>query len=186
MTAEISPPRTPGAPAAVTPAPVPNWPAHWPRPEHPDSTTVEATRAWLAREIQAGRAAATADVPRLGTAAWIALPDSEPAKWLALLRTARAWFEDYITLPERTARELAEERACWAGIIAERDHADYARWRAFCRETAEMIERRERRERDAARKTLPNRTGPELVAAARASWAYLDGPADSAGVGEVA
>jgi hypothetical protein len=166
--------------------PLPSWPAHWPRPEHPTPAVIEATRAWLAREIRAGHAAATADIPLFGTAAWIALPDSEPGKWVALLRTVRAWFEDYVTLPERTARELAEERERWAAIIAERDHADYARFRAFCLETAEMIERRERRERDAVRKTLPNRTGPELVAAARASWAHLDGPAASAGMGQAA
>lgn len=177
MTAGETTLRASAGDAAVTPAPLPGWPAHWPPPEHPDAATIAATRGWLAREIRAGHAAAIAEIPLFGTAVWVALPDSEPAKWVALLRTVRAWFEDYLTLPERTARELAEERERWQQIIAERDHADYARLRAYCLDTADMIERRERREKDAATRTLPNRTGPQLVAAARASWAHLDGAA---------
>jgi hypothetical protein len=159
------------------------WPRHWPSPEYPDPATIAATRAWLAREIEAGNSAATAEVPQFGTAAWVALADSEPAKWIAVFRAARAWFAEYVAIPETTAAQLREERERWESILSDRLRAANEPFRRFCLETASAMDRRERREREAARRVLPNRTGPELIAAARASWAWLDGPSpgDSAG-----
>jgi hypothetical protein len=164
------------------------WPRHWPSPEYPDPATIAATRAWLTREIEAGHGAASAEVPQFGTAAWVALPDSEPAKWIAVFRAARAWFADYVAIPETTARQVAEERERWEAILSDRLRAANEPFRRFCLETAAMADRSERRERQAAGAVLSNRTGPELIAAARASWAWLDGeatPDDSAGSGGV-
>lgn len=168
---------------AVAAAVAAGWPSHWPRPEFPDAATIAATRVWLRREIRTGEDAATAEVPLFGTAAWVALPESEPAKWVALFRAASAWYRAFIAIPQTTARELAAERERFEAWVAERDRADYARFRAFCLQTADLIERRARRERDAAMAELPNRTGAQLVAAARASLAHLDhaAPGGSAG-----
>lgn len=170
---------------AVAAAVAVGWPSHWPRPDFPEAQTIQATHVWLRREIEAGQGAATVEVPLFGTAAWVALPDSEPAKWAAVFRAASAWYREFIAIPETTARELATERERFEAWAAERDRADYALFRAFCLETADMIERRERRERDAAKAVLPDRFGPELVAAARASFAWLDGPAPDSSAGSV-
>lgn len=133
-----------------------------------DPGLIAAVFAWLDREIETGRAAATVSVPDLGSREWLALPDGEPAKWAAVFRAARAWYREVTTIGERTRSEARELLALFEAYALERDRADYASLREAAEQAARGIERRERQAARTA--SLPDRTGPELIAAAHASW----------------
>jgi len=153
------------------------WPDNWPRPEALSPATVADAFAWLDREIASGRKAATVPVPLLGSDTWAALPDDEAAKWAAVFQAARAWLADHAQTGQRAWTEAREELARFEAYAAERDRAHYAPLRQAARDAAAGIERRER---EASRTGLPHRTGPELIAAAYASWG-LAPPAPAAG-----
>ena len=143
------------------------WPDTWPRPVAMSPDTVADTVGWLDREIETGQGAATVAVPLLGSDTWAALPDDEPAKWAAVFRAARTWLADYAETGQHAWREAREELARFEAYAAERDRFHYAPLRQAARDAAAGIERRER---EAGRTDLSNRTGPELIAAAYASW----------------
>ena len=143
------------------------WPDTWPRPVAMSPDTIADTLTWLDREIETGQAAAMVSVPLLGSDTWAALPDDEPAKWAAVFRAARTWLADYAQTGQRAWHDAREELARFDAYAAERDRVHYAPLRQAATEAAAGIERRERA---AARTDLPNRTGPELIAAAYASW----------------
>jgi hypothetical protein len=153
------------------------WPDGWPRPETVSADTLADAFAWLDREFASGRKAARVPVPMLGTDAWRLLPDDEPAKWAAVFQAARAWLTDYARTGQRVRTEVRAELARFEGYAAERDRVHYAPLRQAATEAAAGIERRERA---ADRTGLPNRTGPELIAAAYASWGLVP-PASAAG-----
>jgi len=144
-----------------------SWPSRWPRPVAMSPDTVADTLGWLDREIETGQGAATVAVPLLGSDTWAALPDDEAAKWAAVFRAARTWLADYAQTGQHAWHETREELARFEGYASERDRVHYAPLRQAAQEAAAGIERRERA---AARTDLPNRTGPELIAAAYASW----------------
>ena len=152
-----------------------DWPPRWPRPAATRPDTIETASGWLGREIETGEAAASVAVPLLGSPKWAALPDGEAAKWAAVFRAARAWLGQYAAIGEHVRREAAEELARFEQYATERDRAHYAPLRQAATEAAAAIERRERA---AARTDLPNQTGPELIAAAYASWGLTPPPTE--------
>lgn len=156
------------------------WPPNWPRPQQPDADAIEATAAWLDRETEAGTAAATCPVPTLGTPAWCALPDSEPAKWAAVFRAASTWYRDFLTIGERDQAQLREQIKLAELYMAERDRIETQQRREAVKHATGAMTRREREAKRAEH--LPNRTGPELIGAAYASWG-LDPPAPDSPAG---
>lgn len=143
------------------------WPNNWPRPEAPSPDMLADAFAWLDREFASGRKAARVSVPLLGSDAWRVLPDDEPAKWAAVFQAARAWLAEYASIGDRVRTEARELISGFEAYAAERDHVHYAPLRQAAQDAAAGIERREHA---ANRTDLPNRTGPELIAAAYASW----------------
>jgi hypothetical protein len=144
-----------------------DWPSNWPRPQDPDADTIADTLGWIEAKARAASESATGPVPLLGTPAWCALPDGDPARWAALCTAAAAWFRQYASTGDRIRSEAREELARFEGYALERDRVHYAPLRQAANEAAAGIERRARA---AARTDLPDRTGPELIAAAHASW----------------
>jgi hypothetical protein len=143
------------------------WPSTWPRPADPDADTIADTLGWIEGKARAASESATGPVPLLGTAAWCALPDTDPARWAALCTAAAAWFRQYVTTGDRVRSEAREEFERFEAYALERDRVHYAPLRQAANDAAASIERRTR---TAARTDLPDRTGPELIAAAHASW----------------
>lgn len=160
--------RTPSAPAR-------------PHPADPDPATVAATLGWIEAKATAAAAAADGPAPELGTAEWCALTENDPARWAAVCRAAAAWFRQYVTTGDRIRTELRAELARFEAFAAEREQLEQDAARAARRHLArEACAAIDRREREAKRTDLPNRTGPELIAAAHASWG-LTPPASDAG-----
>ena len=143
------------------------WPDNWPRPKALSPDTLADAFAWLDREFASGRKAARVPVPLLGSDAWRLLTDDEPAKWAAVFQAARAWLADYVAIGDRVRREVREQLSGFEAYAAERDRVHYAPLRQAAQDAAAGIERRERA---ADRTGQPNQTGPELIAAAYASW----------------
>ena len=153
------------------------WPQTWPRPEALSPDTLADAFAWLDREITSGRNAASVPVALLGSDTWTALPDDEAAKWAAVFQAARSWLADYTRTGQHIRAEAREELVRFEAYAAERDRVHYAPLRQAATEAAAGIERHER---ETGRTDLPNRTGPELIAAAYASWG-LAPPAPATG-----
>jgi hypothetical protein len=110
-------------------------------------------------------------VPLLGSDTWAALPDDEPAKWVAVFRAARTWYREYVTTGDRVRREVREELARFEAYAVEREQTEEAERRDARRQIVKSLcAAIDRREREASRTDLPNRTGPELIAATHASW----------------
>lgn len=158
-------------PVAVAAQLAAGWPRNWPRPQRLDPRAVADTLGWIAAKTRAAEASATGPVPELGDAAWCALGENDPARWVAVCRAAAAWLRELAGLGERVRTEAREELARFelahTELILAEDQAARAQRRAIAKAACAGIERRER----AAKRTdPPNRTGPELIAAAYASW----------------
>ena len=147
------------------------WPDAWPRPEALSPDILADTFAWLDREFASGRKAARVSVPLLGSDAWRALTDDEPAKWAAVFQAARAWLADYAAIGDRVRNEAREQLSGFEAYADAREQAEEAARRVRRHQVVkDLSAAMDRRERAANRTDLPNRTGPELIAAAHASW----------------
>ena len=147
------------------------WPDNWPRPADPDADTIADTLGWIEAKALAATASASGPVPELGTAAWCALADNDPARWATVCLAAAAWFREYVTTGDRIRTEAREELARFELYASEREQAEADAARAARHQVVkELCAAVDRRTRAAARTDLPNRTGPELIAAAHASW----------------
>lgn len=147
-----------------------DWPLAWPLPADPSPDTIAATFAWLDQEQAAGQRAASVAVPLFGSDEWAGLPDTEPAKWVAVFQAAASWYRDYTTIGDRIRRELREELERFEAYAAERDRAHYAPLRQAANEVAAGIDRRDRQAAHAAARARIDRTGPQITADAHASW----------------
>jgi hypothetical protein len=148
-----------------------DWPPNWPRPADPDPATIADTLGWIKAKALAAKASASGPVPELGTAAWCALADNDPARWAAVCLAAAAWFRDYATTGDRIRSEAREELARFELYAAQREQAEADAARAVRRQVVkELCAAVDRRTRAAARTDLPNLSGPELIAAAHTSW----------------
>jgi hypothetical protein len=154
------------------------WPPSWPLPADPSPATIAATFAWLDQEQAAGQRAASVAVPLFGSDEWAVLPDAEPAKWVAVFQAAASWYRDYTTIGDRIRRELREELERFEAYALERDRAHYAPLRQAAQDAAAGIERRDRQAAHAAARARIDRSGPQIIADAYASWG-LPMPADS-------
>lgn len=135
----------------------------------PTAAHVEAAFEWLDTRIDKATAAAdNAPYAALGSPEWCALPDNDPRRWLAVLGCARAWYLDLNRIPEKIRAEVAEVIELADYLIAERDRIDAEIRRQVVKEATAAMERHAREVK--RRGTLPNKTGPEAIADAHASW----------------
>jgi hypothetical protein len=157
------------------------WPDGWPRPEAVSADALADAFAWLDREFASGRKAARVPVPLLGSDAWRLLTDDEAAKWAAVFQAARAWLTDYVAIGDRVRCEAREQLSGFEAYASERARIEEDARRAVRRQVVKDVSAAmDRRERAANRTDLPNHSGPELIAAAHASWG-LAPPASAAG-----
>lgn len=147
------------------------WPDNWPRPADPDAATIADTLGWIERKAEAAEVSASSPVPELGTTAWCALADNDPARWATVCRAAAAWFRQYVTTGDRIRTEAREELARFELYASEREQIEADTARAARRQVVkELCTAMDRRTRAAARTDLPGLSGPELIAAAHAAW----------------
>lgn len=155
------------------PRPLPPIPATGARPVIPEARQVRQTLDWLRAEHTAGLGSTTAPTPLLGSAAWCALADADPAKWCAVLAAAMAWFREQIELPGRLLTELLDEHDLREQAVSEAFAgfgAAVENLRRSCASRPDFAELHARR----STYTTPALTPEQIRAKARASWAEFE------------